>query len=558
MIFDFPDIKNYLEKIPFVTKIYCLKTENASLNGRIQIDFKGLPAPLDFDINIAAHYPLRSYDSESIKFKNIHLRPYKHVMDDGSICIHTSHNTNIEQKLLMDLTSLKNWIVKYYIKNEEDTHYEHIIVPQNLFDGNYYSYCFTNVENSFNKGDFGIVGIASLSNGIYRENQILNSIVLYFQFENGVKINCKWTSRYLNLNLLTNGIFIFIKDTPAELGRFVYKDWEDFQELLPESFLSFLHRFQRDNLKNFRDQITPLFIGYDTIAGEIHWQVALIKIGQYPIEGVPIKINGNKTGKWESQLTSGSINWALSKNSSYKYFFGRGTLNPNITQKGVLIIGIGAVGSMVAKTLVRGGCMRVDLADFDVKEPENVCRSEYLFNLGLNDKVDELTKILSAISPFVETSAINKDYFQSIIKLFYKDIGATEVFVSELNKYDLVIDCTTDDDLMYILDRLSLNCTLMSLSITNHAKALVGGFHPNSYRFFKNQYDNILENDLEDLYNPTGCWSPTFKASYNDINFLVQFAIKHIDKVFAANAQKNNFVIKSKNENVFNYFIEEY
>lgn len=558
MSFDLPAIENYLEKIPFVTNIYYLKAENAFVNGKVQINFKEMPEPLDFDITIAAHYPLRSYDSESIKFKNKDLKSYKHVMGDGSICIHTSHNINLEQKLLIDFTSLKHWIVKYYINNEEDTHYEHIIVPENPVDGNYYSFCFTNVENKFNRGDFGIVGIASLSNGMYREIPIINSIVQYFQIENNVKINCKWTSRYLNLPLVTNGIFIFIKDTPAELSRFVFQDWEKFQELLPESFLSFLFRFQRDNLKKFRDQLTPFFIGYDTIAGEIHWQVALINIGQYPIEGVPIRINGKKTGKWRSQLTSGSINWAISRNSSYNYFFGRGTLHPNISRKKVLIIGIGAVGSMVAKTLVRGGCTHVDLADFDVKEPENVCRSEYLFNLGLNDKVDELAKILSAISPFVETSAINKDYFQSIIKLFYKDKSAKEVFVSELNKYDFVIDCTTDDDLMYILDQLSFNCTLMSLSITNHAKALVGGFHPNSYRFFKNQYDNILENDLEDLYNPTGCWSPTFKASYNDINFLVQFAIKHMDQVFATNARKNNFVIKSQNENPLNYLIEEY
>lgn len=558
MFLDLPVIKNTLEKIPFVTNIYYLKVQDASVYGKVQIGFKDLPEPLEFKIIIAGHYPLRSYDSESIQFKNKDLRHYKHVMGDGSICIHTSHNPNLEQKLLIDLTSLKNWIVKYYINNEEDSNYEHIIVPENSVDGNYHSFCFTNLDYKFNKGDFGTVDIASLSNGIYREKQIYNNIVRNFQIKNDVKITCKWSSLYLNLPLVNTGIFIYIKDTPARLNRFIFKDWEDFKEFLPDNFLSFLHSFQLDNLKKFRDQLTPIFIGYDTIVGEIHWQVALIKIGKYPLEGVPIKINEKKTGNWKTELTIESINWALSRNSSYNYFFGRGTLTPSITKRKILIIGIGAVGSMVAKTLARGGCVQIDLADFDVKEPENVCRSEYLFNLGLNDKVDELTKILSAISPFVETAAVNKDYFQTIIKLFYRDKSAKEVFVSELNKYDIVIDCTTDDDLMYILDKLSLDCTLLSFSITNKAKALVGGFHPNLYRFFKNQYSNILENDLEDLYNPPGCWSPTFKASYNDINFLVQFAIKHINKVFAENRQKNNFVIKSKNENSFNYFIEEY
>jgi len=96
------------------------------------------------------------------------------------------------------------------------------------------------------------------------------------------------------------------------------------------------------------------------------------------------------------------------------------------------------------------------------------------------------------------------------------------------------------------------------MSITNKAKELVAGFHPNSYRFFKNQYNDILENDLDDLYNPTGCWSPTFKASYNEIDFIVQYAIKHINSVFAENKQKNNFVVKTKKQDAINYYIEEY
>jgi molybdopterin/thiamine biosynthesis adenylyltransferase len=228
------------------------------------------------------------------------------------------------------------------------------------------------------------------------------------------------------------------------------------------------------------------------------------------------------------------------------------------TKKKILIIGIGAIGSMIAKTFVRGGCTKIDLADFDVKEPENVCRSEYLFNLGLNDKVDELSRILTAISPFVETTTVKKDYFQTIVKFFYKDKSARDLFISELNKYDIVMDCSTDDDLMYILDKLSIDCTLINMSITNKAKELVAGFHPNSYRFFKNQYNDILENDLDDLYNPTGCWSPTFKASYNEIDFLVQYAIKHINSVFAENKQKNNFVVKTKKQDAINYYIEEY
>tara|TARA_B100000929_G_scaffold158479_1_gene125460 strand:+ start:9333 stop:11009 length:1677 start_codon:yes stop_codon:yes gene_type:complete len=558
MIFNFNSIKNTLEGIPFVSKIYDLKAEDITVNGNIQIDFEELPDPLDFEIIIAAHYPLRSYDSESIKFKNKSLIQYQHVMGDGSICIHTSHNTNLEQKLLMDLKSLKNWILRYYINNENDTHYEHIIVPENTINESYYSFSYTNVDHKFKKGDYGTVGICSLSNGIYREKPIYNNIVRHFSINHNHKVNCEWSSRYLNMSLINTGVYIFVKNHPAKMNRFIFQEWEDFTDLFPDDFLAFLHRFESDNIKKFKGQITPVFIGYDTIEKEIHWQIALIEIGNYPMKGVPIRINGQKTGKWKSQLTAGSINWAISRDSSYHYFFGRGALTSNITEKKILIIGIGAIGSMIAKTFVRGGCKKIDLADFDVKEPENVCRSEYLFNLGLNDKVDELSRILTAISPFVETSTVNKDYFQTIVKLFYKEKSYRKTFISELNKYDIIVDCTTDDDLMYILDKLSVGCTIISMSITNKAKELVAGFHPNSYRFFKTQYYDILENDLDDLYNPTGCWSPTFKASYNEINYLVQFAVKHINLLFAENRQKSNFVIKSKEKDAINYCVEEY
>jgi hypothetical protein len=37
-----------------------------------------------------------------------------------------------------------------------------------------------------------------------------------------------------------------------------------------------------------------------------------------------------------------------------------------------------------------------------VKEPENVCRSEYYFETGITNKVDELGSHLTSISPFVE------------------------------------------------------------------------------------------------------------------------------------------------------------
>ncbi len=45
------------------------------------------------------------------------------------------------------------------------------------------------------------------------------------------------------------------------------------------------------------------------------------------------------------------------------------------------------------------------------------------------------------------------------------------------------------------------------------------------------------------MYNPTGCWNPTFKASYNDIESKVQFAIKHIISMLSSEKPLSNFFI---------------
>ena len=73
----------------------------------------------------------------------------------------------------------------------------------------------------------------------------------------------------------------------------------------------------------------------------IHWQVAMIDLKDQFFK--------NTQGIYE--LCDKKINWVISKNSSYHYFFGRGAFHPNLTNKKVLIIGLGAIGSQVAKTL---------------------------------------------------------------------------------------------------------------------------------------------------------------------------------------------------------------
>jgi len=542
-------INKTISEISFVKELIEIKENNRIIIGKVSIFFEGLKDILIFDFEIYPQYPFKTYDSESIKFYNNDLREYNHVMGDGSICIHTTHNTKLREKIKIDFNSLKRWIEVYYINKGKDNKYEHIIVNEQLINNNYYSYLFTDLDYKFQKGEIGEVELHFLKQSTYKKHNSLNFIVQKFISNNGDEINSQWNSFYKNVPLTHKGLFVFIKSHPAKYNRFAFNNWAELKDLLPKKFASFLHSFEQNNIKQFKDLLIPIFIGYEITITEIHWQVALIKFGSFPTEGYPIKLNGVKTGKWESRIRNQKIEWGITRNTSYKYFFGRGTLSEIITNSKILIIGIGAIGSLLAKTLVKGGCKYIDVVDYDTKEPENVCRSEYVFSTGLTNKTDELIQILLTNSPFIETNLIKNDYFENI-KAFSNDTKSKELIAKSLDYYDIIFDCTTDDDLMYIFNNIEIKSDIINLSITNHANELVGAFYPNQYHFVTTQFNDFLINNTSDLYEPTGCWSPTFKASYNDINILLQIAIKHINNIYETGKSKNNFIIKQNNNQI--------
>ncbi|WP_043707281.1 ThiF family adenylyltransferase [Tenacibaculum ovolyticum] len=548
-------IINTIEELSFVSIIKEFKSDELSLKGRVSIDFELLNFPLEFDVEISLQYPFKSHDSETINFSNSELLEYKHVMGNGMICIHTSHCIDLKEKLNIDFSSLKNWIVKYYINKEENTHYEHLIVPEHTFKNKKCAFIFTEVDYQFKKDAYGFVNLKFLNEGFFKDIKITNFLTESFTNLSGLKLaNCKWSSFYKNISNNYHGVYVYIEESPAILNKFIYNDWKSFKSIFKKNFLEFLYGFEKDciNKKHLGEPI-PLYIGYKISENEIHWQVALLEIGKFPIRGV------KKDQKWSTELIDGKITWGISRNSSYSYFFGRGVFSEKITNKKILIIGTGAIGSIVAHTLTKSGCKNIDLCDYDIKEPENVCRAEFQFANGLTGKVEELRSTLSYISPFVEVeSSADQAYFEFISKAFFNESIGRQKLEEYLNSFDIVFDCSTDNDLMYVLNKLDLSCDLINMSITNKAQELVCAFYPNIYDFVIKQFSEVLKQDTEDMYNPTGCWSPTFKASYNDINVLVQYALKHINLKYQDDLPKNNFVIETGSEQEYKLKLKEF
>lgn len=527
-------IDNVIITVPFIE-------DQGSIKGTVKINVGDRSE--SFETIIGQQYPFQFHNVETIKFLNRDLIINNHVNGDGSICVHTLHSPNLGQKLLLDFASLKEWMRRYLINNQTDVHYEHVVVPVQKALGVNQIMLFTDLDCKLRKGDFGEISFSHLDEGTLRDEPIATNILQSITIGKQ-EFKCSWSAGYKALDQY-QGIYVILDKPPVINGRFMVDDWDDLNGVLPQNFVDFLESTESALQKKNYGKITIL-LGYTIQNDLLHWQLISIEKSGFPV--FIEKVYGARR-LHVARLKKQPILWGETRNCSYAYFFGRGAFCERLTKSKILIIGLGAVGSMVAQTLCRSGCLRVDLIDYDAKEPENVCRSEYQFLTGVNDKVNELRRQLQDISPFIETSG--NSMITDGAKIFWSDPNAKQVFQEYFNGYEIIFDCSADNDLAYLINQFELQSEVINLSITNHAKELVCAVNPNLYPVLMHIFSILQKENDQDLYNPTGCWSPTFKAGYNDIAVLVQHALKQINRRYTQQQAQRSFYLSASIEGDF-------
>lgn len=547
MIIRLQQITEYISEIGGVEITEAFTEQEGVIKGSVSVS-EG-EVKLTFNVIITPQYPFQFHNVETIRFINKELIVYNHVNRDGSICVNTLHSPELKNKISLDFDSLKQWIKKYYITKESDTHYEHIVVPIGNYNNTNICFLFTKVNYQFKKGDFGLIKYSFLSIGTHEAKKINTYIIQSFKAEKQI-ITCDWNSFYKNLPT-GEGIYLYIEKPPVKDKRFIIENWVDLEPYVDQGFMFFLYERKKNISKKNSSVPVPLIIGYEIPGNEIHWQCAAIDANNFP--NYSEKILGTKI--YAGHFYDEQINWLQTKNCSYNYFFGRGALNKKLTEGKILIIGVGAIGSTLATILTRGGCRHLSLFDYDIKEPENICRAEYSFLTGLNSKVTDLGRHLLEISPFVEI--VPSEFFTDGIKAFINTGKYNKEIKQKLEEFDYIFDCSTDDDLAFIIDSFHLKSTVINLSITNYAQELICVVSPELYKWMNDIYArlNVKSNDL---YNPTGCWSPTFKASYNDVALMVQYTIKQINQTFESNGSLRNFYLQVDKSNGINIKLHQF
>jgi len=289
---------------------------------------------------------------------------------------------------------------------------------------------------------------------------------------------------------------------------------------------------------------------------EMHWNAIYIprlKKGGKPPNG----FRANEKGLWVRDRKTvfkdnEKINYLLTSNWHPDRLQARGRMVQSLREMHTVLIGAGALGSVVAELLARGGIKNIMLVDSDKLKEGNIVRHVLTMkNIGKN-KAKALQEHLLTINPFVNVSAHEIS--------FPNTKGEVEKF---LEQADFVIDCTASDEVIHALSLgwWSTPKIFVSLSLGSKGRRLFMFIHDGN-AFPANEYLKSLHpwiNDketvrgTEETLEGAGCWSPLFPARYDDIMLASATAIKVIEKAAEKRPVSMQFVVYEQ-ENSNNKF----
>lgn len=235
-------------------------------------------------------------------------------------------------------------------------------------------------------------------------------------------------------------------------------------------------------------------------------------------------------------------------------YFGRGMFSEALLRRRICIVGVGAIGSLVAEALARSGAAVLGLWDNDIVEPGNICRSAYTVRDLGEAKVRTIKDKITAINPFVSVGQIKASgswmrrfgAYDYEAGAFYGSVNynSQEKAIEQLQDYDLIIDCSGSNELLHFLSYAVPDKDVLSLCITNHASDLLMVSNRDGNPFeLRKLYLSRIEQDTKNFYaEGSGCYSPTFLAKYSDICALVGLVVREVDAAMCEGCIPNSVI----------------
>lgn len=216
------------------------------------------------------------------------------------------------------------------------------------------------------------------------------------------------------------------------------------------------------------------------------------------------------------------VGWIWSENWHPTQLASRGQFERGLAGRAVMLIGAGALGSMIGELLVRGGVTDIVLFDHDMVVPANLARHTLTIeDVGLS-KAPALAERLNAISASAKVTPYASNF---------ADFAAHE----DLQRYQLVVDTTGNDAVLEALAATGRPATTLyaSVSIAFGAER-VYCFLAAGDRFPLEAFNDVMapwleanaadEREME--WEGVGCWNAVFPARADDIWLLASAAVR--------------------------------
>lgn len=364
-----------------------------------------------------------------------------------------------------------------------------------------------------------------------------------------------WGKAMTELNTeKVSGIWVRLNDVPVLKPWQAPSTWKELRDICREQEIEIDERL-KEVVKAIRDSKPHILLIGFPIPSEVgvspcqmHWQTLQLPILSHGLKTAK-GFRTNELGYWQhdrTKLLYGAIglDWGRSENWHPDQILARGRFPEIIATKNILLLGVGAVGSVVAELLSRGNVQRITLVDSDEFEVGNLSRHTLSRESLKENKATSVAKHLNLASPHAIVEAIECEF---------PFVGEEQK--SHLQQCDLILDCTGSDSVLYHLEHFAWENEkiFVSISLGMRGKRLFcfaarGRSFPSDT--FKNKLRSWLEMEREEYrdellpWSGIGCWHPVFPARVDDVWMLASVAVKHLDSLIKeASSIKNDFAV---------------
>jgi hypothetical protein len=252
-----------------------------------------------------------------------------------------------------------------------------------------------------------------------------------------------------------------------------------------------------------------------------HWFAVLIP-ELVRADKAPAGWRNNERSLWRFDVTR-TLNrncrlfWQETENWHEDQLSTRGRAHASLRSRPVAVLGVGALGSVVAESLVRVGVNRLLLVDADELKAGNLVRHNLSLNEVGQNKAKALSERLNTLSPHAKVEFLPESF-----------PPAKDEDRQRLSEYAIILDFTAEDRTLIDLEGFSWEEPKLFLACSVGAgarrlfmfEAFAATFPEQRFHdlvdpwLLRDQEDNGAEFPREGI----GCWHPVFPARFDDFS----------------------------------------